>query len=544
MLIPTLAAAIVTLVAADPDVAVVCPDSLRTELRPWIALRESQGHVIEVIPTEKTVEGLRARIRGVAESGNLRFVVLVGDTPPVNQADGEPSDLQIPVDYVKAKINVLWGSTPYIATDNSYADLDGDRVPDVALGRLSADSPEELRRIVAKIVRHETSSDFGSWRRQVNFVAGVGHFGVVADTVLESAVRYLITSRIPIAYAITMTHAGWQSPYFPDPRRFRDVTLERLNEGSLFWVYIGHGFYRNLGRVRLEKDQFPVLTNGDTPRLKCRSGAPIALFLACYVGAIDAPEDCLAERMLSEDGGPVAVIAGSRVTMPYAMTILGRALAEEFFTGRRTTLGEMFLGVKRKMVSEPEEGDDQRRMIDSVATLISPARDKLDEERREHLELFNLIGDPLLTLRHPATVELDAPADVAAGEQLTVSGESPIDGTAVLEVTVRRDRLAFPFKSRGRAPETEAEYLEAQETYQKANHRCVLRQSFPVKAGRFTRTVTVPSSVTGPCYARVFIEGKANYAVGGREIRVSRASAKTMGASAVTTQASGGMKRF
>ncbi len=418
---------------------------------------------------------------------------------------------------------MLWGSTPYIATDNSYADLDGDRVPDVALGRLSAKSPDELRRIVAKIVRYETSTDFGPWRRQVNFVAGVGHFGVVADAVLESAVRYLITSRIPIAYAITMTHAGWHSPYFPDPRQFRDMTLERLNEGSLFWVYIGHGFYRHLGRVRLEDNRFPVLTNDDTPRLKCRTGAPIALFLACYVGAIDAPEDCLAERMLLEEGGPVAVVAGSRVTMPYAMALLGQAMLDEFFNQRRTTLGEMFLNVKRKMVSEPEGDDGRRQMIDAVATLISPGRDKLDEERREHLELFNLIGDPLLTLRHPATVELRVPSSVAAGEPLTISGESPFAGTAVLELVMRRDRLACSFQSRRHARKTEAEYVEAQETYRKANRRCVLKQSFPVKSGRFTRTITVPSSVTGPCYARVFIEGEGNCALGGREIRVSQA---------------------
>ena len=528
MLINTLAAALVSMVAANPDVVVVCPAPFQAELKPWTALRESQGHVVEVISPQETVEGTRSAIGAVAKSGKLRFVVLVGDTPAVNQAEPGPSDVQIPVDYVKAKVNVLWGSTPYIATDNSYADLDGDRIPDVALGRLSADTPEELRRIIAKIIRYETSHDFGPWRRQVNFVAGVGHFGAVADTVLESATRYLIVSRIPVAYAITMTHAGWHSPYFPDPRRFREMTMERLNEGSLFWVYIGHGYFRHLGRVRLEDNRYPVLTNGDIPHLECQTGLPIALFLACYVGAFDAPEDCLAERMLSTEGGPVAVIAGSRVTMPYAMAILGQAMLDEFFAQRRNTLGEMLLNVKRAMVAEPDKNDRRRQMIDAVAALISPAADKLDEERREHLELFNLIGDPLLTLRHPKPIELGVSPTATAGETVTISGESPFAGTAVLELVARRDRLTFPFQSRRKAPKTEKDFAEAQETYVKANSRCLLKQSFPIEAGKFTRTITVPQDASGPFYARVFIQGDEDYALGGREIRISQAPAGTM----------------
>ena len=46
------------------------------------------------------------------------------------------------------------------------------------------------------------------------------------------------------------------------------------------------------------------------------------MFLSCYAGAIDARRTCLAAEMLRAPGGPVAVVAASRVTMPYATTLL------------------------------------------------------------------------------------------------------------------------------------------------------------------------------------------------------------------------------
>ena len=141
-------------------------------------------------------------------------------------------------------MNVQYGSDPEIATDNWYADLDDDRVPELAVGRLPCDSAAELSCLVQRIIDYETSRDFGPWRRQVHFVAGLGGFGAMADAVLEAAAKSLIGDGIPSAYATTMTYGSWQSPYCPDPRQFQQVTIERFNEGSLFWVYMGHGELR------------------------------------------------------------------------------------------------------------------------------------------------------------------------------------------------------------------------------------------------------------------------------------------------------------
>ena len=92
----------------------------------------------------------------------------------------------------------------------------------------------------------------------------------------------------------------------------------------------------------------PIFEPGDAAELKCSSGAPIAMLLSCYAGAFDGTQECLAEEMLGAAGGPVAVIGGSRVTMPYAMAVLGNEMLVEYFQHKRPTLGEVLLYAKRK----------------------------------------------------------------------------------------------------------------------------------------------------------------------------------------------------
>ncbi len=78
--------------------------------------------------------------------------------------------------------------------------------------------------------------------------------------------------------------------------------------------------------MRITRRTVQHLNVNDCGKLRVSSGAaPIAIMLACYTAAFDQPQDCLAEQMLKAEGGPVAVYGGSRVTMPYAMSVMGDA---------------------------------------------------------------------------------------------------------------------------------------------------------------------------------------------------------------------------
>ena len=273
-----------------PDTLVVCHRQLRPALEPWIRYRSAQGHRLSVVSDFDDEEDIRNHIQMAARGGQLRFVVLVGD---VGQADAiMPDEVHVPAPKVPARINVRWGSEPEIATDNWYADLDEDSIPDIALGRLSADTPEQLSQIIRKTIAYERTGSMGLWRRRVNFVAGVGGFGALADKVIESATRSFISRGIPETYRTSMTYASWRSPYCPDPRLFRQTVIERMNEGCLFWVYVGHGHRHGLDWIRVPIGAAPIHAGERTCHASTggTTGLPIAVFLSCYAGAYDGPE--------------------------------------------------------------------------------------------------------------------------------------------------------------------------------------------------------------------------------------------------------------
>jgi hypothetical protein len=517
-----LVACAVSLLAADPpDTVVVCCESFVPALQPWLAHRREQGHCLQLLSNDASAEQLRKSIRRAAAGGALKYVVLVGDAPSADAGQPLAPTLSVPTHFVKAQVNIHWGSEAEIASDNGYADLDDDGRPELAVGRITADSRDELAGMVEKILSYEKSPDFGTWRRQINLVAGIGGFGALADAVLEMAARQFLTEGVPAAYHTTMTYGSWQSPYCPDPRLFHDVTLHRLNEGCLFWIYIGHGRRRHLDHVHVPGGAFPILDSDDVQKLNSARGLPIALLLACYTGAFDHAADCLAEDMLRIAGGPAAVICGSRITMPYGMAVMCDAMMDELFRNRRATLGELLLATKRRMWSE-DAGDARRELLDALAAAISPVPDQLAEERREHVALINLLGDPLLRLRHPQQIELHAAASLIGGETLQISGRCRVAGPGVVELVCRRDRTRQSPPPRSRFAPTHQFLQSFNETYRRANDPVWTRRAFHAPGGDFQIELPVPPEAHGPCHVRVHVVGGDTFALGATDVFVSR----------------------
>lgn len=500
-----------------PDTVVVCPGVFRRALQPWIDYRVQQGHRLSMVSAGLAPEEIRQQIRVAAEGGGLRFVVLVGDADPRLFHNEAVRARCVPTYYAEARVNVAWGSEPHIGTDNWYVTADDTLIPQVAIGRLSAQTPEQLARIVQKTLAYERSTDFGPWRRQVNLVAGVGGFGMLLDTLIESTSRHFISSDIPQAYQTSITHGSWRSPFCPDPRRFRETTIERLNEGALFWVYIGHGCHLWLDQVRVPDAEYPILSIDDAGKVQCRHPAPIALFLACYTGAYDAAEDCLAERLVREPGGPVAAVAASRVAMPYAMAVMSTELMHECFQCRPATLGEALLRVKQRMIRGQAVDRPGRLMLDTLASVANP-RSSLAAERAEHVQMFNLLGDPLLRLRHPKSVDMILTPG-SPGQTLKIAGIAPMAGRCTIELVVPRGVLTFAAPSRREYPQNPEDLAQYQDVYARANDSRLAAIELPVSTGRFEAQLSVPSSAPRRCFVRVYVEGRDDFAVGAVEVQ-------------------------
>lgn len=508
------------------DVAVVTNPVFHEALKPWLTHRQRQGHRITLVSNNGSLAEIRARLRQVAADEKLRFVLLVGDTIG---AEGRAvrTLTQVPTAYAEATLLPKFGGTPHIATDNAFADLDDDGVPEVAVGRLTADGPEELSRMIERIIHYETQ-ELGMWRTRVNLVAGVGGFGKIADFVLESATKRFLTNEIPPDYKTSMTYGSWRSPFCPDPQRFHATTLDRFNEGCLFWVYIGHGHRRYLDKVQVPGGEFHIMDVNDTRKLQSRSGQPIAVFLACNTGAFDNEQDCLAEEMLRTPGGAVAVLAGSRVTMPYAMAVMGDGMIGRYFHSTDVTLGEIVLGAKQQMLKKLDpnaKGDDRtfnRQLLDTLASTFSPSKGSLDVELREHVYLFNLLGDPLLRIQRPQVIDIHAPAQQVAGTNCQLRLNSPIGGKARVELVCRRDLFKSAMPNRDEFELSDKSRNEMQRTYLAANDRVWMRGEVNLSAGENAVQLAIPLDANGPCFVRVYASSKRGDAIGATRVYIAR----------------------
>lgn len=392
---------------AAPDTLVVCPAALRPMLREWVAFRTQQHHEIAIISPPETAAELSDTIRNTYNAGQLHFVLLIGDVPKRQVAEpilriGNDST---PTSYVPAKVNVQWGSEPLIATDIPFADVDKDNLPDVAIGRIPATTPYQLAAVLRKTIDYEEKSESGAWRNKLNIASGTGGFGAVTDALIAAAARQVIQQNVPAQYVTehisSADHAAdvvASEPSFPKRAR------QQLSDGSLAWVYLGHGRPTELDHVRTPTGSESILSVGDVPNLRCRGHNPLAVLIACYTGAMDARQSCLAEELLLAKEGPVAVIAATRVTMPYGNIVLGCELLRACFRDHPEHLGEMLrLAERRTLVSTKE--DQLRMALDSIAAGLSPGAADLAGERREHVLMYHLFGDPLLHLRYAAASE-------------------------------------------------------------------------------------------------------------------------------------------
>jgi len=122
-------------------------------------------------------------------------------------------------------------------------------------------------------------------------------------------------------------------------------------------------------------------------------GADVAVLLACYAGDYQAAGECVAERLLAHPGGPLAVIAATRVSMPYGNTRLGGELLAAM--GRRPGASIGGLVAEARRASVAPTADPRLEGLDAIARLLGAAEADLPIERREHAAMYCLLGDPL-----------------------------------------------------------------------------------------------------------------------------------------------------
>lgn len=523
-------------------VLVVCPQYFRESLQPWIEHRSKQGYTIHVLtePRVREIPGgngtgfhtapelIRSQIREANKTHPLKHLLIIGCS-----ANGEilRSGRSVPSKEIEAKVIQDFGEERFIPSDAYYADLDDDGIPDLTHGRIPVRTKEELEASVRKIIRYEKSPKNGLSIRKMNFIAGIGGFSKMIDSAIEGTARHILDETIPGGYELDMTQASWKSPYCPDPYYFRAETIRRLSENSFFWVYIGHGQADFLDALATPLGYFPIFLDGDSQYVKCKDIPPIAVFLACHVGAVDHEKVSLAESLVVKEDGPIASIAPNRTSMPYAMAVFAIEMIEELFKEENgdsiKTLGEIVLAGKRNMMLDKTDAKINskhrsiRNSLDSLAKMLDPSSDRLTEQKSDHLHLFQLLGDPLLRVPLARGIEISAPKEAKAGEKLTFSCRTPIrGGTVFAELAVPRTRQTVSSPHRPECVLDEMQRREIHNTYVKANTRSIVGRKSVTETGEFEVSLDIPPEIKGEHSIRIFVQGEHEHSLGSAKITV------------------------
>lgn len=506
-------------IEAGADVVAVCPLELQPSMASWLARRRAEGLTVRVIQPDVTAEVTRKRIADAASIGRTRYVILIGD--PQLAADGRPKDLRfyVPAIYRPADATAAYQSTSHLPGDYLYGDFNDDSIVNAAVGRLPVSSTDQAAAVFQRIAQYEDSRDFGRWRSRVDLVAGLGGFGPLIDGAIETVASGMITGLLPGSVRTRVTHAGPDSLFCPGPGCFTDTVLANYSDGARFWVYAGHGHVHELDRVPATRFGRPVLASGDVDNLRRpANAAPIALLLACYTGAYDSPQDCLAKEMFLADGGPIAVLAGSRVTMPYGNASAAMGLIHSVYHRQPERLGDAWLETLAEMATNSNalpELQSRRMVIDGLATLLGGGR--IDEERREHMQLYNWLGDPTLRLGHPQELLINELGRIAAGQKIVISGAAPMPGTLTIELHRRLGTV--PMKQSGASPPNPVDPLLVR--YRRANETAISTiQVLVGEAGPWTAELEIPADATGPMRIVADLESSAGFATGVQSVWV------------------------
>jgi hypothetical protein len=140
---------------------------------PW---EETFGDIsaLDLWVRTKNIEGYADRMPGEGSvhldindyMPSLHYLILIGDAE------------HIPVTYDLSLNEGLADPTPTkhvlkVGTDHYYADLEGNSLPEIAVGRLPVDDLTQAENIVAKIVHHETNNPFNIF---TPYVTTIGQF--------------------------------------------------------------------------------------------------------------------------------------------------------------------------------------------------------------------------------------------------------------------------------------------------------------------------------------------------------------------------------
>lgn len=321
--------------AAQPggDMVIISHSSLLAAVAPLASLRQSQGHTVKVIDVEDLYDEfnfgsespyaiqnflLTAKANWTTEPA---FVLLMGNGTfdPRNYLGTAVPDLVV-VKLVDTSLNET-------ASDDWFADFNGDGIPEMAIGRIPAETAADATTEVNRLIAYDRSGS-GGWKNQALLVAGADQAGDNFEGFTAS-----VEALLPGSVTVTQILAG------SDPNAASDL-LAQLNSGQVLVNYVGHGS-DDVWLGLFDDTNAAALTNG--------AFTPLVLSMTCLNGYFqDVYTTALAKALLTApNGGAVAVWASSGLTDASPQSNIDQAMVQALYGAQPMTIGQAAAAAKK-----------------------------------------------------------------------------------------------------------------------------------------------------------------------------------------------------
>ncbi len=483
---------------AGVNYLIIAPTTFSAAADAWAVYRQAQGYQVQTIrlaPAETSVETIRHAIQTTYQTSGAPypfFVLLLGHAHAAEPAGYLPV-ANIPLDLPEVYLAEV--GYDFIASDDAYLlDPADGRLWPIAIGRLPVASEAEALDMLARTQAYETQPPTGDGRLQIELLASYSGFGPTFDSTLENLITYFVQRHMPADYRWHLLYGHPQSPYAYPIADFPNEAVRRLEQSALLVNYIGHGSGDSVGpAVGVDGARSRILNVGDAARIS-RGHDSLVLMLACSAGEYDQAWS-LAEMLTRQPGGPVAVYAASRITLPAANTILGKDLWRGLLVDPPPTLGEW---IRQAESDYANPGADRAfslwflgRAVPTLYSLAIPTDREtppLDANfiygMQQHAH--NIFGDPALRLALPQPDLSVRPrwSWQPAGRSVSLSGAGPLPAGQRVTLSLRA--------SPGEAPPSPSPTLEAR--YIASNTNLIAVREVEVdSAGAFSGVLTLPA---------------------------------------------------
>ena len=276
------------------------------------------------------------------------YLTLLGDGH-WNMKGIDPATYGTAPDYMPPYLAFVDHWLGEVPVDMRYGDLDGDGLPDVAVGRLAANSPDDANTIVDKIVNYDETLRSADWQRRALFVAdnndpGAGNFPALSDEI--------VNGYLPADLAVTKAYLPGQDPAGPTPEQVaatKKTISDTLQAGVWMVQFTGHG-----GTQRWASEN--LLLVAEVAGLNNGSRLPVVMSFNCLDGAFSDPKptfQALAEvQQRHPGGGAIAAISPTGEGYTSAQQAFRKILMTVMFKENVRELGKALDLAKRRYAAQ------------------------------------------------------------------------------------------------------------------------------------------------------------------------------------------------